>query len=599
MSLPSRAVRLGVCVFILSLSLAVPGSAIVHSAACEYWVAPTGSDSNPGTFAQPWATLDYASARVLALGGSNCTVWFKDGVYAGAHSLHERFSTLISFKAANPYRAILQYNGLVVKLLGARNMLFEGFEFRHTGPSPEAIVVYLQRDGADWAEAITFRNNIFHDSYNNDLLKIREGARAVVVEGNLFYNQSGVDEHIDVNSVTDVVIRDNIFFNDFAGSGRANLNDTGSYIVIKDSNAGDDGLLGSQRITVRRNVFLNWQGSSVKHFVLIGEDGMPFFEAQDVLVENNLMIGNSGNDISAAFGVAGAKNVTFRHNTVVGDLPSRAYAFRVSRDGSNPVNQNVLFYNNIWSDPTGTMGAEAGKNNNEFSDGAPSDVTNLVLDHNLYWNGGAAIPPGDLVSPLTADANRVVGNPLLGSQFGVVLPRWNGSAFVSGNTTIRQEFERLVNLYGKIPLGSAAVDQASPAQSSGDDILGNTRLVGAAPDLGAFEESSRPATVANLRVTQAGGAGPVTATLRWAAPPNAITTTLRYSNVLITNANWNSAPLLTNTLPGSANIYTATVPYSGGTLYFALKSQNAAGESALSINAFWPHWDVYLPSARR
>jgi hypothetical protein len=42
------------------------------------------------------------------------------------------------------------------------------------------------------------------------------------------------------------------------------------------------------------------------------------------------------------------------------------------------------------------------------------------------------------------------------------------------------------------------------------------------------------------------------------------------------------------------------VPYSGGTVYFALKSQNAQGEfSILSNNAFWPGWDVYLPLVNR
>jgi len=48
-------------------------------------------------------------------------------------------------------------------------------------------------------------------------VKINNGAGEVTVEGNIFYNQQGSDEHIDVNSATDVVIQDNIFFNDFAG----------------------------------------------------------------------------------------------------------------------------------------------------------------------------------------------------------------------------------------------------------------------------------------------------------------------------------------------------------------------------------------------
>ena len=45
-------------------------------------------------------------------------------------------------------------------------------------------------------------------------------------ERNIFYNQTGSDEHIDINSVEDVVVRDNVFFNDFEGSGRGNGNDT-------------------------------------------------------------------------------------------------------------------------------------------------------------------------------------------------------------------------------------------------------------------------------------------------------------------------------------------------------------------------------------
>lgn len=59
---------------------------------------------------------------------------------------------------------------------------------------------------------ITIRNNVIHDSRDNDLLKINYGASEVTVEGNLFYNQSGSDEHIDINSARGVVVQDNVFF---------------------------------------------------------------------------------------------------------------------------------------------------------------------------------------------------------------------------------------------------------------------------------------------------------------------------------------------------------------------------------------------------
>ena len=92
------------------------------------------------------------------------------------------------------------------------------------------------------------------------------------------------------------------------------------------------------------------------------------------------------------------------------------------------------------------------------------------------------------------------------------------------------------------------------------------------------------------------GTGTLTATLRWTAPTGAVTATLRYSGALITDANWATASLLTDTLPGSAEAFTATVPYGGDTVYFAHRSQNAdGGWSDVSNNAFWPHWDIYLP----
>lgn len=484
------------------------------SFAQTFYVATGGSDgSGNGSVGAPWASITHALDSVP----DGSTILVRPGTYFGRVNLRGTFATGVTVRSEIPYQARLRYDDTVVICFYGQGITFEGFDVAHDGPGAGGLVIQVQDllgqpGGVDFVSRITFRDNVLHDSFNNDILKINNGAGNVLVEGNIFYNQNGSDEHIDVNSVTDVVIQDNVFFNDFSGSGRVNGNDTSGYIVIKDSNADDDTNLGSERITVRRNVFLNWEGSTGSNFVLIGEDGQPFYEARDVLVENNLMIGNSSNVMRAAFGVKGGRDVTFRYNTVVGDLPSLAYALRLNTEGANLPNDDIVFENNIWSDPTGTMGAENPTRPNDFSDTPPGETIDYVLDNNLYWNGGETIPSnaGELIN-YTDDTQRVVADPLLSGHAGIVLPRYVVATglFADGSTTIREAFVNLVSLYAATDPASPVIDGATGAAPT-TDILGNPRNVGAGSDIGAWERQIAAPTFL-LDVTRSGtGTGGVT-----------------------------------------------------------------------------------------
>jgi hypothetical protein len=455
-----------------------------------YYVAINGNDSSgDGSPENPWATINHALSAVP----DGSTILVRPGTYTGRTSLRGTFSQGVTIRSEIPYQARLRNNGTVVICFYGKGITLEGFDISHSGPGSGALVIQIQDligepGGEDHVSRITLRNNILHDSYNNDILKVNNGAGDILIEGNVFYNQTGSDEHIDINSVTNVIVQDNIFFNDFAGSERVNNNDTSSYIVIKDSNQDDDAYVGSRHIVVRRNVFLNWEGSSGNNFVLIGEDGKPYHEAEDVLVENNLLLGNSLNVMRSPFGVKGGKDITFRNNTIVGDLPSLAYGMRLNTEGSNPPNEEIHFYNNIWSDPTGTMGAENPSRPNDFSDTPLGQTSSYQLNNNLYWNGGVDLPydANELLN-YTDDAQRIVANPLFPNQSGIIPPRWNlaTGTFADGSTTIRQAFERLVNSYGVPAEGSPVIDATDPGQSPSEDILGNIR--DDTPDLGAFE----------------------------------------------------------------------------------------------------------------
>lgn len=463
----------------------------VH-AQSPFYVATSGVDTTAGgSQAQPWRTITYALDRVP----DGSLILVEPGTYTGRIRIRGNFAQGVTVRSRLPYQARLRAAEAVLTVYNdsadVAGISIEGFDIAHTGSGAAALVVHIQDGGARETRRITLRDNILHDSWNNDILKINNGASEIRVIGNLFYNQQGSDEHIDINSVDDVLVEGNVFFNDFAASGRTNVNDTSAYIVVKDSNGGDDEYIGARNVRVRRNIFLNWQGSAGSPFLLFGEDGHAYHESFDCVAENNLFLGNAGNPIRAAFGVKGARDITFRANTVVGDLPGNAFAMRLNREGSNPVVQNIRFFNNLWSDPTGTM--------NDFSDVLPADVSGIVLRRNGYWNGGNPIPQdaGDAVNS-TNDPEPRPGDPRLPAQNGIVTPHWRQaqSQFNGGFARISEVFQHYAVSYGQPAAGGAGIDQADAAQMPADDLLGRSR--GAQPDLGAVERiETAPVLFAN------------------------------------------------------------------------------------------------------
>ncbi len=471
--------------FFFYLSLCVLQSMVL--AGSTYHVAEDGSDTSLTCSAiSPCATITHALGRAM---DNESVIEVHPGTYNGQVHLDRFFHRGIIVRSQVPYQAKLRHDDTVVTAytnLGiVGGITLEGFDIAHSGEGAGALVVHIDGNGNNAVKNITLKNNILHDSYNNDILKINNACSNIVVRGNMFYNQHGSDEHIDINSVSDVTVEDNIFFNDFEGSGRTNQNNTSSYIVIKDSNGIGDIYLGSRKITVRRNIFLNWQGSSGATFLQAGEDGQVFYEAYDVLVENNLMLGNSSNVIRSAFGVKGCRDITFRNNSISGNLPSLAYAMRLNREGSNPANTNIQFYNNVWADQTGTM--------DDFSDTPFADTAFFTLLNNLYWNGGAAIPE-DLRERInyTNDSTRLVADPILSPPVSITLPRWleNSEKFADGSGSIRAAFINLTK-FAKPSAKSPLIDMANDTYAPDDDILGAVRS--SPKTIGAFEAEVKKA----------------------------------------------------------------------------------------------------------
>ena len=464
-------------------------SATAAYAQQTFYVATNGVDAVAGgSLAAPWRTITFALDQVP----DQSLILVRPGVYTGRIRIRGQFAQGVIVRSQVPYQAQLRAAEAVLTIYNdnanIEGISIEDFDIAHTGPGAAALVVQIQDGFGTETRRITLRNNILHDSFNNDILKINNGASAIRVIGNVFYNQTGSDEHIDINSVDDVIVEDNVFFNNFAASGRVNTNTTSSYIVVKDSNAADDEYVGARNVFVRRNLFLNWEGSPGAGFVLFGEDGVAYFEAFNCVVENNLLLGNSANPMRSPLGVKGSRDIVFRHNTVSGNLPANAFATRLNVEVDNPQVEAIRFVHNVFSDPTGSM--------LDFSDTAAADLSTVrpsSLSRNAYWNNGAALPfDATDVLNITNDANRIEADPLLAAQTGVQTPHWlpAQNQFNGGYSNIRAAFVALVTQYATPSAGAMILDAATPgADVPATDILGRARPANGA-DLGCFERDS-------------------------------------------------------------------------------------------------------------
>src|SRR4051812_31324322 len=134
-----------------------------------FHVAPKGSDqSGDGSAARPWASLRHATDVMPDLGAE---LVFQEGNY-GPQSLGRAFRKPVIVRARNPYRArwsSLNGRHRALHVQGATNVTISGFEIRgQAGAQGE----YLVQITSPETSSILLHNNIIHDSYDNDIVKI-------------------------------------------------------------------------------------------------------------------------------------------------------------------------------------------------------------------------------------------------------------------------------------------------------------------------------------------------------------------------------------------------------------------------------------------
>jgi hypothetical protein len=367
-------------------------------AAASYYVATTGSDSNPGTIDGPFRTIK-KGVGILRAGYA---LYIRGGVY------NEYIDTSISAGTATSPILIASYPGEVAILDGGGTLppypkalwsvnagsyiIISGIEIR--GSSADGLLIY--------GDHVTVENCYIHENNNNGL-----GLRGPygIAQGNRIYRNGLVNKSGNVASYPEglytisknVIIRNNTAWQNYGEGINVHL---AYYVTVEDNTSYDNWSVNiyvsdSQNVLVQRNFVYN------TGFFLTGARG-------------GIMMGDEAYTPASA-NITIINNIAYRTNR-------NFYWWQGTKGGGM---NNVLIANNTFVDSTGTAGvviATGTHNNVRFlnnivmqSDGLPvANINSLVvLGSNLWSKTSSRLGTGD-----------IVGNPLFQMGTGTPLPEW-------------------------------------------------------------------------------------------------------------------------------------------------------------------------------
>ncbi len=196
---------------LLLLSLPLSATQMIHAAGNTYYVAPEGNDAYPGTFSQPWRTIQKAASTAQA----GDTVYIRGGVY------HEKVivrhsgapGVPITFQSYPGETAVIDVSGIPmanyheggftisekdhIRVIGLRVI-----NSTSTGNGGFGIVCYRAR-------FVTIRDNSTYNTYRSGI--IVRSCSNVVVDGNEIEaaNNGGNQEMLAISGSTSVTVTNN------------------------------------------------------------------------------------------------------------------------------------------------------------------------------------------------------------------------------------------------------------------------------------------------------------------------------------------------------------------------------------------------------
>ncbi|MCD6406118.1 MAG: right-handed parallel beta-helix repeat-containing protein, partial [Planctomycetes bacterium] len=404
----------------------------------EYFVSTGGSNSNDGSSAHPWLTIQHAVNSIAP--GDVITVG--DGTYVGAKMTSSGATGAPkTLRAENNGGAILNasspinWHNAVIEVEGQNYWIIDGFEIDGVNNTYRGIDIRV-------CEHNTVRNCHVHDTY---LTGIFDGFHTYALYENNVSHDNGEHGIYHSNSEDYAVIRGNTCYSNASCGIHMN----------GDISMGGDGVI--RHCTIEKNIcYDNPSGSG------INMDGV-----SDSIVRNNLLYDNHGSGISlyAIDAAEGSSNNIIANNTVVNASDGRwALNIPPSSGGQphptdNKVFNNIFYTRHSWR---GTISTH------------PSCLPGFECDYNVVMNR-FSIDSGD---------SRIT------------LADWQGHGFDTHSIIATPADLFVDEASGDYHLkdGSPAINIGIEVAEVTEDIEGTPRPQDGLYDIGAYEVASQAST---------------------------------------------------------------------------------------------------------
>jgi hypothetical protein len=330
-------------------------------------------------------------------------------------------------------------------------MIFDGFEIDGTNMSSNSGMIHI----ASNASYITVKNcHVFNGSRDADCIKVNQAAHIDVLYCDLhdpgLRTDNTAQETLDYLDVNAGLVKGNLF-RFVTQKARQMFNCKG----------------GSRNIIIDGNIFLRHDPDVGDGAIQMGGFTSPNlingnYEAVDIIARNNLIIASK----AAAIEVINTDGAYIYNNLMYDCTGGTLILGRTGNGtGSNGGSRDIYIFNNIFYNSTYGL---------PRTTGASGTFDNLQHGYNAYYNGGVdRFTPG-------------LYNPK--DETGAIFD----DAMVSVDTS--GDFTSILNslqISGSSPVIDAGTvpDNSAPGNGVPEDILGNTRPMGGAYDIGPIEQA--------------------------------------------------------------------------------------------------------------